>query len=330
MYFPLLLFLLLFPCALACGSIEICPEAVWSALLGSGGDEAVAYVVREVRLPAACAAALSGAALAASGLTMQTVFANPLADPSLLGVNAGAGLGAAIALLVLGGGAGIGALSVAGYLFTAGAALCGGLLAIALLTLCAIALPGRLQLLVSGVMISFAAGAIISVLSFYATAQGVRSYVVWGLGDFSGLSLARLPLFAALVGSGLLLLLLHVKALNAFLLGNQYAQSLGVRVQRARTLLLLGSGILAAAVTALCGPIAFLGLAAPHIARRTARTADHRRLLPAAVLWGADLALLALIASTLPQRGSALPINALTPIVGVPIVFYLLLRKPRH
>lgn len=324
----LLLFLLLLPACLLVGSVHLAPIEVWQALTGSAPDGSAArFIVIDSRLPQMLTAVLSGMALAVCGLVMQTLFSNPLADPSLLGVNSGASLGAAVALLALGGSWGIGGATLGGTLLTVGAAFVGALAVIGLLVAASRLLRGNLALLVAGVMLSFAISALISLLSFYATADGVRSFVVWGMGDFSALTLERLPLYAALLLLPLLGVLLMARPLDALLLGADYAANLGVRVQRVRTRLLLLTGLLTAAVTALCGPISFIGLAVPHMARLLLRTAAHRRLLPLTLVLGADVAMLALVLSHLPGERGTIPLSAITPLMGVPVVAYILLRR---
>lgn len=325
----LLLLLLLGAAALFWGSVDLPAADVWRALCGqSPADATATYIVLQSRLPQLLTALLSGCALAAGGLAMQTLFANPLADPSLLGVNSGASLGAAIAMLGLGGSFAAPGLSLTGHVLTVVAAFVGAVGVILLLLFCASTLRGNLHLLVAGVMISFAISSVVAILNFFATAQGVQQYVVWGLGDFSGVTTDALPAYALLLLLGLLPIALKAKSLNALLLGEDYARNLGTRVRATRTVVLLATGLLAAVVTAACGPISFIGLAAPHAARLAARSADHRRLLPASLLWGANLALLALLASRLPGGGQ-LPLNAVTPLFGVPLVLYLLFRR-RH
>lgn len=324
----LLLFLLLLPACLLVGSVHLAPIEVWQALTGSAPDGSTArFIVVDSRLPQMLTAVLSGMALAVCGLVMQTLFSNPLADPSLLGVNSGASLGAAVALLALGGSWGIGGATLGGTLLTVGAAFVGALAVIGLLVAASRLLRGNLALLVAGVMLSFAISALISLLSFYATADGVRSFVVWGMGDFSALTLEHLPLYAALLLLPLLGVLLMARPLDALLLGADYAANLGVRVQRVRTRLLLLTGLLTAAVTALCGPISFIGLAVPHMARLLLRTAAHRRLLPLTLVLGADVAMLALVLSHLPGERGTIPLSAITPLMGVPVVAYILLRR---
>lgn len=312
--------------SLLVGSVHISPAEVWAALMGSS-DETVRYIVTESRLPQMCTALLAGAALGVSGLVMQTLFSNPLADPSLLGVNSGASLGAAIALLAFGGSFALGGAALSGVLFTVGAAFVGACAVIALIALCSRWLTSNLSLLVAGVMLSFIISSVISLLSFYATSEGVRSFVVWGLGDFSGVSSSRLWLMSILVIVPVWGVRLCATSMNALLLGADYATNLGVNVKRVRTLLLVLTGLLTAVVTALCGPISFIGLAVPHVSRMLLRTADHRKLLPAVFVMGADVALLSLILSHLPGEAGTLPIAAITPLLGAPVVLYILVKR---
>lgn len=312
--------------SLLVGSVHISPAEVWAALMGSS-DETVRYIVTESRLPQMCTALLAGAALGVSGLVMQTLFSNPLADPSLLGVNSGASLGAAIALLAFGGSFALGGAALSGVLFTVGAAFVGACAVIALIALCSRWLTSNLSLLVAGVMLSFIISSVISLLSFYATSEGVRSFVVWGLGDFSGVSSSRLWLMSILIIVPVWGVRLCATSMNALLLGADYATNLGVNVKRVRTLLLILTGLLTAVVTALCGPISFIGLAVPHVSRMLLRTADHRKLLLAVFVMGADVALLSLILSHLPGEAGTLPIAAITPLLGAPVVLYILVKR---
>lgn len=312
--------------SLLVGSVHISPAEVWAALMGNS-DETVRYIVTESRLPQMCTALLAGAALGVSGLVMQTLFSNPLADPSLLGVNSGASLGAAITLLAFGGSFALGGATLSGVLFTVGAAFVGACVVIALIALCSRWLTSNLSLLVAGVMLSFIISSVISLLSFYATSEGVRSFVVWGLGDFSGVSSSRLWLMSILVIVPVWGVRLCATSMNALLLGADYATNLGVNVKRVRTLLLILTGLLTAVVTALCGPISFIGLAVPHVSRMLLRTADHRKLLPAVFVMGADVALLSLILSHLPGEAGTLPIAAITPLLGAPVVLYILVKR---
>lgn len=325
---PLLLLLVLCPLSLLTGSVSLSPGEVWQALVGAPTvDDTTRFILYESRLPALLTALLAGSALAVVGLVLQTLFANPLADPSLLGVSGGASLGVALVLLAPGVAVSLSLGGPTGVLLTMSAALVGACVVISLLLLCSHYLRDTLSLLVAGVMISFALSAVITLLNYSAGAEGIRSFVLWGMGHFSGIPLSRLPLFALLTlvpAFGLWCLSLP---LNALLLGSDYAANLGIRVRRLRTLLLLLTGLLTAAVTALCGPISFIGLAVPHIARLVCGTCDHRRLIPATLVLGADAALLAQILTHLPGERGTLPLAAITPLFGVPVVLYILLKR---
>lgn len=312
--------------ALLTGSVPLSLADVVQVFMG-GGDEMARFVVLESRLPQLITALLAGAALSVSGLVMQTLFANPLADPALLGVNSGASLGAALALLLLGGSWTMGDTALAGVALTIVAAFVGACGVIALLTMCSHYLRGNLALLVVGVMLNFVLSAVISLLCFYASADGVRGFVVWGMGDFASVPLQRLPLMAVLVLLPTMLVLVCNRSLNALLLGTDYAANLGISVQRVRTWLLVLTGLLTATTTALCGPISFIGLAVPHLARMVCRTANHGQLVPHTWVLGAGVAVLSLILSHLPGERGVLPLAAITPFMGVPVVIYILLRR---
>lgn len=312
--------------ALLTGSVPLSLADVVQVFMG-GGDEMARFVVLESRLPQLITALLAGAALSVSGLVMQTLFANPLADPALLGVNSGASLGAALALLLLGGSWTMGDTALAGVALTIVAAFVGACGVIALLTMCSHYLRGNLALLVVGVMLNFVLSAVISLLCFYASADGVRGFIVWGMGDFASVPLQRLPLMAVLVLLPTMLVLVCNRSLNALLLGTDYAANLGISVQRVRTWLLVLTGLLTATTTALCGPISFIGLAVPHLARMVCRTANHGQLVPYTWVLGAGVAVLSLILSHLPGERGVLPLAAITPFMGVPVVIYILLRR---
>ncbi len=319
--------LLAFAAVLFRGSVHIPFADVWRILVGGeeGGHRIWRFIVLENRFPMAVTAALCGASLASAGLMLQSVLRNPLAGPNILGIDAGANLGVALVLLFLGGQAGV-AQWVGGWQMVVGAALLGAFLVLLLLLLLNRLLRSNVMLLVAGVMLSYLAGSAISLLTWHASQEGVHAYVMWGMGSFQGVGSDRLPLFSVLASVGLLLSLLMVKPLNTLLLGERYAQSLGIRVTRVRTLLLLTTGLLTAVCTAFCGPITFVGLAVPHIARMLLGSANHRTLLPATMLAGALIALLCCNLSTLPGESGVLPINVLTPIIGAPVVIYVLVK----
>ena len=322
----LLLFLLLVLIAanLLFGSVSLPMSEVIAVLMGDEAPEAVRIIVCESRIPELVVGILAGGSLAMAGLVMQTVFSNPLADPSLLGVNAGASLGVAVAILFCGGALTAGTLTVSGYLLILLFAFIGATLVIVMLTLCSALMRSRLHLLVTGVMFSFVLSSLISILNFFAGAEGIRSYVVWGMGTFSAVGMDRLPLFSITILCGIIALFLLLKPLNALLLGEAYAASLGVRVTLSRTLLLGVVGLLTAIVTAFCGPISFIGLAVPHAVRWFHRSSDHRKLMPSCFLGGAIVALLCNLLAHITTSAGLLPINTLTPLLGVPIVLLLL------
>ena len=305
--------LLLLALAAACllvGSVDIDAGAVLSILSGHGsGNEAWDVIVVQSRVPTIATAALAGAALSVSGLLLQTTFNNPLAGPSILGVSTGAGLGVAIVMLAMGGTMG-GLLgeTAAGYVATLVGALLGAGAVLALLVAFSAVVHSDTMLLIIGILV-----------------KGVHSYVTWGFGNFSGVALSQLPVYASVVLAGLAASMLMVKPLNAMLLGARYAQNLGVNTHRVRIELLLITGVLTAVVTAFCGPIGFLGLVVPHLARLMLSTSNHSRLLPVTILAGADTALLCALLST--GFGHVIPLNAITPIIGVPVIIYILLNR---
>ncbi|MFC2487587.1 MAG: FecCD family ABC transporter permease [Alloprevotella sp.] len=325
--FLMALVLLLALANLLMGSARVSVAEVWQVLTHPATESTASFIVLQHRLPQLLTALLAGASLAVGGAVLQTLFRNPLADPSLLGVNAGASLGAAVALLLWGGVVSAGGWVLSGFVLTLVFALAGALAVLFLLVGVARRLSGAGGLLIVGVMLSFIASSAVSLLNFFATAEGVRSYMLWGMGNFSTLGAERLLLVAVALVPAWVGLLPAVKSLDALLLGGDYARSMGVNVGRTRLLLLLAVGWLSALITATCGPIAFLGLAAPHLARLLFRTALHRILLPAAFLTGAALALLCLLISRWPGTDSILPINAITPLIGAPLVIVLLLKK---
>lgn len=310
------------------GSTAIPAADVVASLTGNAAEGSLeSIIVVQSRLPQMLTAILAGASLATAGLLMQTVFANPLADPSILGVGTGAGVGVALVMLLLGGSAAGMGLILDGFLLFALAAFMGAMTVIVLLLILQRLIPGRLMLLVAGVMLSFIGASFISLLNFRATAQGVQSYMMWGLGNFSGLTLGHVSAYAAVTLVVLAATWLMSKPLDALLLGDDYAAALGVDVRRVQRLVLIFTGLLVALTTAVCGPITFIGLAVPHLARLLTRKSAHRSLLPATATWGAIVALACNLASHAPGDSGMLPINTLTPLIGVPVVFYLLIRQ---
>lgn len=307
------------------GSVEIPANEVVSILLGNGASNPVMeIIVLESRVPTIVTALLGGAALAVCGLLLQTLFNNPLADPSILGVSTGASFGVAIVML-LGGGLLGGA--VMGYISTLAGAFVGAMLVLMLLLVFSSFVKSETMLLIIGIVVSYFTSSMISLLNFFASEEGVHSYVIWGMGNFSSVSLEQLVVFSIIVILGLVAALALVKPLNAMLLGAKYAENLGVNIRTTRNMLLLITGILTAVITAFCGPISFLGLIVPHIARMTLKTSNHNSLLPVTMLAGGVMALLCSLISVLPVSMGVIPINVITPVIGVPIILYIILNR---
>lgn len=312
------------------GSVDIPAGVVTNVLTGSRPEsDAVRYIILESRIPQMLTAIIAGAALASSGLLLQTAFRNPLAGPSVLGINSGASLGVAVVILLFGGSVSAGAMSWSGYAAVMAGAFAGSLAVIGVLLALSAIIRSDLMLLIVGVMIGYLASSLIMLLNYTSTADGIQSYVMWGMGNFNGVTAAKLPVFAAIAGTGIVLSLLLVKSLNVIQLGADYAASLGINLWRVRNTLLLATGLLSSSVTAFCGPIAFIGLAMPHVARMIFRTSDHRILLPATLLVGSAVALLCNLVCVLPAH-MVLPLNAVTPVVGVPVILYVILRRTRR
>lgn len=319
--------LLLFVLNLLTGAVRIPASDVFHIMTGGEAEkETWRYIVLENRLPQALTALLSGAALAVSGLLLQTAFRNPLAGPSIFGINSGAGLGVALVMLLLGGSVSAGLYSVSGFMAILLAAFTGAMAVTALIFFFSTLVRSRVMLLIIGIMVGYLANSAITLLNFFATEEGVRSYMVWGMGSFSGVSIAHMPLFSAVVGIGLLAACLLIKPLNALLLGDQYAENLGVNIRHIRNWLLVITGVLTAITTAFCGPVAFIGLAVPHIARLLIGTENHRQLLPVTILCGAVVALLCNMACFLPGENGMIPLNAVTPLIGAPVIIYVIAR----
>ena len=322
-----LLIIILFAFSLFHGTVNFTPTEVWNVLTGKDTASIAAFIIRQSRFPQAVVAMLCGAGLAVSGLLLQTVFANPLADSSILGINAGSSLGVAIVMLFLGGNLIAGPFNLSGFLLVVVAAFVGSVVIIGMLVFVAGFIKSSLMLLIIGIMVSYVTSSIISLLNYTSTAEGVHSYIIWGLGNFSGVSLEHLPAFSITMVLGLVGSVALIKPLNALLLGENYATNLGLNIRRTRMELLFITGLLTAVTTAYCGPIAFIGLAVPHIARLLLGTANHRTLLPVTLLLGSALALLCNIISTLPGDEGLIPLNVITPFFGVPVILYVLFFK---
>ena len=320
----------LFALNLVFGAVDIPLADIIDILTGSHeSNEAWRYIILNARLPQAITGMLCGSSLAVSGLLLQTAFRNPLAGPSIFGINSGASLGAALVLLAFGGGITVGGIAIGGFMAVLAAAFAGAVAVMLLLLAFAGIVKNNVMLLIVGIMIGYMASSAISLLNFFATEEGVHSYMVWGLGNFGGVSLSQIPLFATVTIAGLAWALLLIKPLNTLLLGEQYAENLGVNTIRLRNQLLVVTGLLTASATAFCGPIAFIGLAVPHISRMLLATDNHRHLIPSTIFTGAAIALLCNIICTLPGENGVIPLNAITPIMGAPVIIYVITRG-RH
>lgn len=325
-----LLIIILVAANLLFGSVKIPADAVWNILCGNEVEKSSwTYIVWESRFPQAITAMLCGASLAACGLMLQTVFNNPLAGPSILGINSGASLG--VALIMLTGGAAISSLSftLSSFFSILLGAFVGSMAVMLLILFFSTLIKSNIMLLITGIMIGYITSSAISLLNFFATAEGVHSYMIWGMGNFGGVSLTQLPYFTAICLFGLFITILMIKPLNALLLGSRYAENLGINIKRTRNILLIATGILAAVTTAFCGPISFIGLAVPHISRLMLGTSNHNSLMPVTILTGSVIALICNIICILPGEWGVIPLNAVTPIIGAPIIIYVIINQRR-
>lgn len=316
--------------SLALGSVPIPLDNVVRILLGGTPDKATwADILFKFRLPKAVTALLAGAALAVSGLQMQTLFRNPLADPYILGVSSGASLGVAVVMLSVGAAATkvIGSLGLYGDLGLVVAASLGSMLVLGLVLLVAQRVQSTLTLLILGLMFGYLTSALVSLLIYFSLPERIQVFSLWSAGSFGGVTWSQQRVFAPTIIVGLIVAHLLPKSLNALLLGDTYARSLGVNVVQVRRWIILCASLLAGAATAFCGPIGFLGVAVPHLCRTLFNTADHRVLVPTSMLLGATIALLADLLAQMPGSQAVLPVNVVTSLFGVPVIIWMLLRQ---
>jgi iron complex transport system permease protein len=315
---------------LVLGTVAIPWKSVWN-IFWDVQEEPVTWrnIIWKSRLPQALTALVAGAGLSVSGLQMQTVFRNPLAGPSVLGISSGASMGVAFVILLSGqvGGVALSRLGFMGEVAMSVGAIIGSLSVMALIVYVSQKVKGNVTLLIIGVMIGYVANAVIGVLKFFSVEEDIRAYVVWGLGNFSRVSGNQMLLFIGIMAILIPLSFLLIKTLNLLLLGDGYARNLGLNIKRSRLLVITSAGILTAIVTAYCGPITFLGLAVPHLCRAIFRSSDHRILMPGVVVTGAALALLCNLIARMPGFEGALPVNSVTALVGAPVVASVLFRK---
>ena len=318
---------------LVLGSVSIPLQSVWH-IIWNLGNEPITWqnIIWKSRLPQALTALVAGAGLSISGLQMQTVFRNPLAGPSVLGISSGESMGVAFVVLLSGslGGVALSKLGFMGEIALSIAAVIGSLSVMALIVYVSQKVKGNVTLLIIGVMIGYVANAVIGVLKFFSVEEDIRAYVIWGLGSFARVSGNQMTLFVILMTILIPLSFLLIKTMNLMLLGDSYARNLGLNIKRARLLVITSAGVLTAIVTAYCGPIIFLGLAVPHLCRAIFQTSDHRILMPAVLFAGAALALICNLIARMPGFEGALPVNSVTALVGAPVVASVLFRKRKN
>ena len=320
--------IVLFAMNLIVGSVRIPLADVCDILFDKfEGKESWKYIVMENRLPQALTAMLCGASLAVCGLMLQTAFRNPLAGPDVFGISSGAGLGVAIVMLFLGGSVSITLFTVSGFLAILTSAFIGAIIVTMIILFLSTMVKNSVLLLIVGLMVGYVSSSAVALLNFFASEEGVKSYMVWGMGNFGGVSMNHMLLFALLCLVGIIASIFLIKPLNIMLLGTQYAESLGINIRQMRNLLLVTVGLLTAVTTAFCGPVSFIGLAIPHISRLLFHTDNHQILLPGTVLTGAVIALFCNLICYLPGELGIIPLNAVTPLIGAPVIIYVIIKR---
>lgn len=313
------------------GSVPIPVRTVMEVLTGQTPDHlAYGQIITLIRVPKAVTALTAGGALSIGGLMMQTLFRNPLAGPSVLGINSGASIGVAAVMLSSGGSAGlytIQNLGISGSWILVLAAIAGAAMVMGLILLISARLKDNIALLIVGIMIGNLTIAIVSVWQFFSAPEEIQDYLIWTFGSFGGVSRDQLPIMIFAIVPGIILAFAGSKSLNTLLLGENYAQSMGLNIRRSRWLIIGTTSLLAGTITGFCGPIAFVGLAVPHICRTLFDTSDHRILIPACLAMGALLMLICDIAAQLPGSSTVLPINAITALIGAPFVVWIVIRQ---
>ena len=320
--------IVLFAMSLIVGSVRIPLADVCDILFDKfEGKESWKYIIMENRLPQALTAMLCGASLAVCGLMLQTAFRNPLAGPDVFGISSGAGLGVAIVMLFLGGSVLTTLFTVSGFLAILTSAFIGAIVVTMIILFLSTMVRNSVLLLIVGLMVGYVSSSAVALLNFFASEEGVKSYMVWGMGNFGGVSMNHMQLFALLCLVGIIASIFLIKPLNIMLLGTQYAESLGINIRQIRNLLLVTVGLLTAVTTAFCGPVSFIGLAIPHISRLLFHTDNHQILLPGTVLTGAVIALFCNLICYLPGELGIIPLNAVTPLIGAPVIIYVIIKR---
>jgi iron complex transport system permease protein len=321
--------ILLFFLNLFVGSVTIPFSDLFNVFFEEESSQTIKTIVLDYRLPQAVTAIFAGAALSVAGLLMQTLFRNPLADPSMLGISSGAGLGVAITILLTGviGNSALSTMGIWSNLGVSLAAFIGATLVLMLILGFSSRVRNMTTLIIIGLMVSYLAGSLTDIMKFFSMKEDIHAFVIWGMGSFSAVGTSKLTFFSISIIIGLFASLFMTKNLNITLLGDLYAENLGLNVKRNSLFIVLVSGYLTAIVTAFCGPIAFLGLAIPHLTRFIFRTSDHKVLVPATMLIGMVISLLCNLVARMPGFEGNLPINAVTAFIGAPVVIWVILRK---
>lgn len=326
----LLVLLLCLGLNISLGSVSISVIDTLNIIFGSDITESSnSYIIWNYRIPKALTAILVGSGLALSGLLMQTLFRNPLAGPYVLGISSGASLGAA--LLIMGSSLFSGFMTFSAFndIALAVASSLGSFLVLLIVLTVAVKVKDTMALLIIGLMFGSITGAIVSVLSYFTKAEKLQQYIFWEFGSLGNLTWMQLSILCLCTCTGILLSIFSIKSLNAFLLGENYAKSLGIHLKKSRYTIIIATGLLAGCITAFAGPIAFIGLAVPHLTRQLFHTTNHKILIPAVLCCGAILMLICDTIAQLPGSMSVLPINAITSIFGAPVVIWLLVRKKK-
>lgn len=314
------------------GSVPITLSELWTVLSGrEGGSPSTFMIIHQFRIPQSITAVFAGAGLAVAGLMMQTLFKNPLADPSILGISSGASLGVALLLMATGQISGHALIHFgwARHIGVIASAALGSLLVLTLITMLSKRLSGMTSLLIAGIMIAYFTSAIVGIIKYFSQKEDLQAFVIWGMGSFSNVGQQQLLFFSLVTGMLLAVSFLFIKPLNLLLLGDRYAENLGLNTKLYQRWILVIAGLLTAAVTAYAGPIAFIGLAVPHLARNMTKSADHRILLPSSVIMGASLALFCNLIARLPGFDGSLPINSITSLIGAPFVIAIIWKRQR-
>jgi iron complex transport system permease protein len=314
----------------ALGSVNIPLSEVWAAFLGNSENEAFSSIILKIRLPRAITAILAGSALSVAGLQMQTLFRNPLAGPSVLGITAGASLGVAAVMLATGSATtafAIRQLGIGGSWLIILAATAGAMLVLLIILAISFKIKDNVVMLIVGIMVANITIAIVSIWQYFSDPEQIQEYILWTFGSLGGVTNEQLRVLALIIGIGILMTFFTSKSLNALLLGEDYAESMGLNIRRTRIAVIAITSVLAGAITGFCGPIGFIGIAVPHLTRSALNTSDHKILIPATVLVGAILMLFCDLLAKVPGSQTVLPVNAITALVGSPVVIWIILKR---